>query len=253
MTKQFIKQVTVTGADDTTDIKSLLGIAQAYPFVEFGLLISQKQQGTNRFPSMDWLMHLMEAVLPYRYGQPFNLKLSAHLCGRWLRQLCLGHTVVWDAGTPWLSVFQRIQLNFHGEFHPVVDKFYPALLQGGKKQYIFQMDDVNNQLLPRAIYHGVNAVPLFDLSHGSGTVPDNWPKPLLDLYCGYAGGLSPDNLVEQVGKISSIVKRRHIWIDAETHLRSEDGRTFDVDKVIKFLEIAKPWVVTKERINSGGK
>ena len=87
MAKQFIKQVTVTGADDTTDIKELLGIAQAYPFVEFGLLISKKRQGTNRFPSMDWLMHLMEATLPYRYGQSFNLRLSGHLCGGWLRQL----------------------------------------------------------------------------------------------------------------------------------------------------------------------
>jgi len=240
---KFIKQVTVTGADDTTDIKTLLGITRAYPFVEFGILISQKQQGNCRFPSMDWLMHLMEASLPYRYGQPFNLNLSAHLCGAWLRQLCLGHTTIWDVSEPWLSVFKRVQLNFHGEPHRIDDSFYPVLLQGGKKQYIFQMDGVNNHLLAKALYHRVNAVPFFDRSHGSGTLPDDWPKPILDLYCGYAGGLSPENLAGQLDKMSFVVERRHIWIDAETHLRSNNDYHFDIDKVVRFVEIAKPYTL----------
>jgi hypothetical protein len=32
------------------------------------------------------------------------------------------------------------------------------------------------------------------------------------------------------------------WIDAETHLRSDGDRQFDLAKVRRFLEAAKPYV-----------
>ena len=86
------------------------------------------------------------------------------------------------------------------------------------------------------------AVPLFDLSGGAGILPESWPKAKGE-YCGYAGGLSPENLEEQLEKIKCVVDEdQKIWIDVETHVRSSDDKQFDLDKVRKFLEISKRYV-----------
>ena len=81
---------------------------------------------------------------------------------------------------------------------------------------------------------------LFDLSGGAGTLPKKWPQAR-NFYCGYAGGLSLDNLSEQLKLIEKSVGDRTIWIDVETHIRSEDNKVFDLEKAERFLEIAKPY------------
>jgi hypothetical protein len=104
------------------------------------------------------------------------------------------------------------------------------------EQIIIQYDDVNNKLLEIALKHGINAAPLFDLSHGAGVLPKSWPKPVA-LYCGYAGGLSPENLEEQIQKIKKAARGRRYWIDAETKLRTEPY--FDSLKCTQFLGVAE--------------
>jgi hypothetical protein len=97
---------------------------------------------------------------------------------------------------------------------------------------------------------------------GAGILPREWPKPIyLDVhpgddgcgvqqhrYHGYAGGLGPDNLAEQIPLIlAAAAGNEHtaegrIWIDMETRVRSSDDRTFDLAKVRRCLEIAAPYV-----------
>ena len=60
MTEKIIRVVTVTGADNSIRPEELVPIAKDYPFVEFGILLSKKQQGGKRFPSRDWLEELLE-------------------------------------------------------------------------------------------------------------------------------------------------------------------------------------------------
>jgi len=107
---------------------------------------------------------------------------------------------------------------------------------------IFQLDGVNDNLYKSSKTYHIDSYPLYDLSGGAGMLPDKWIKPIGD-YCGYAGGLSPDNLKDNLNKLSNIVGDVPIWIDAETHLRSHNDKVFDIDKVIRFLEIAKPFVI----------
>jgi hypothetical protein len=57
------------------------------------------------------------------------------------------------------------------------------------------------------------------------------------------GGLSPDNLEEQLLKLDEVVGSDTIWIDAETHLRSNGDEIFDLEKVKQFLEVAKSRVI----------
>lgn len=237
--KQFLKQVTVTGADDSVPPESLVGIQQAYPYVEFGILCSKNSEGNPRFPSHKWIDELSR--LPH-----VGMHLSMHLCGSWVRSLCYGDGLVFtDWINEYIPMFSRIQLNFHGQAHRVGDRTLIALRNFHDLPIIFQMDGENNWLHWFAAKTNVNAYPLFDLSGGAGILPEYYPKPI-GQYCGYAGGLSPDNLNEQLENLSHIIGKTPIWVDAETHLRSHNDKVFDMEKVIKFLEIAKPYVIGSE-------
>lgn len=241
--KRFINTVTVTGADDSIDPGALVNLQQEYPFAEFALLLSRNSMGMNRFPSHDWLMEMD------KIGNHYKLNLAGHFCGGWVKEFYANGEFPTDLemdpytlGIP----FERFQFNTHGYRHLASEANVAKLL--GEHffgaQIIFQYDEINKHLLEYAKASKCgNYAALFDLSHGAGVLPSDWPKPLDGVYCGYAGGLSPYNLVENLEKIEPLMGNRRIWIDAETHLRSDMDTKFDLDKVRAFLSIASNWVI----------
>lgn len=231
----ILDRVTITGADDSIEAKDLVPLSKRFPFVEWGILFSGSRQGTPRYPSTVWQGELWKVSTE-------GLQLSAHLCGKWVRDLVLkGNPSWWENHTGLHQAFQRVQLNFHGQYHKAATGFIGAL-RGRKHEYIFQHDGVNDGLISTfTTTPNLRVYPLFDRSGGAGVVPGEWPKPIWH-YCGYAGGLGPDNLLLELRKIEGVVGESRIWIDMETKVRSEDDMMFDLDKVKCCLEIAEPFV-----------
>jgi len=229
-----IERVTMTGADDTVrDPQGLLYVSQQWPFVEWGILVSNTRGGSSRFPSMEWMEQL--AKLAY-------MQLSLHVCGRWVRQICQGDFSVSDDLASIWHVFRRVQLNFHAMIHEIDrENFFRALNLQSHKEFIFQIDNVNNELLHEALEAGCNAVPLFDTSGGAGIVPKDWPRPVPNIFCGYAGGLGPNTLRDELKRIEDAVEDATIWIDMETRVRN-DRDEFDLNMVQQCLEIAEPYL-----------
>lgn len=240
----MIKTVTITGADDSIDPAELVKLSQEFPFVEWAILISRKQIGTSRFPSLEWLHKL--------HSMGDGLRLSMHLCGSFVRDFMKGNMAFEEETQMFNSMFRRIQINTHGEPHEwsaeEVGKF---IKKNPDFTFIFQYDNVNTDLLEALAQRGDlnNISALYDLSHGAGVLPENWPKPLAYCPVGYAGGLGPDNLAAQIPLIEGIVGDTPIWIDMETKVRSYPVTTssplndiFDLDKVRACLEIAKPFI-----------
>lgn len=238
MLKKMIDRVTVTGADDSVRVEDLVKIQEEYPFVEWGILLSKSSEGRPRFPSMGWI-NVLSAVKN-------KLTLSGHLCGRWVRDICDGKKTLYEDRPELEGLFGRYQLNFHSYRHRIKDKtaFAAAVADLSVQQVILQFDKVNNELLLHLLRQQIDAVPLFDTSGGAGVLPGNWPKAL-DVYSGYAGGLSPENLAEQMKLVSQVCGDGPIWIDAETRLRSSDNSQFDLEKVCRFLDEAKPWLILR--------
>jgi len=116
------------------------------------------------------------------------------------------------------------------------------LLEQKGKEFIFQFDDVNNGIIESVSKSGVNCSALFDTSGGAGILPNEWPEPLQNIKCGYAGGISPENIEAQIKLIESKVGETKIWIDMETHIRSNNDYQFDLNKVEKCLEISCKYV-----------
>lgn len=245
-----LERVTITGADDSISADSLAALSADFPFVEWGILVSASNVNTPRYPSPKWMARLCD------WSMQVNFNIAVHVQGRWLRKLLLGDKEeLINGGGKLLKLAQRVQLNFHGG---AVDydesKFLMELMafpqMRSAKQFIFQVDGCQGGVILeklRRYGHGLDLAPFYDTSHGAGVLPNAWPdaEPGLlalrpDLQVGYAGGLGPDNLAEQIPLIAKAAGDCRFWIDMETKVRSRDY--FDLDKVHEALEACKPFV-----------
>lgn len=230
-----ITKVTLTGADDSTDPKTLFELSKRFPFVEWGILASRTQCGGNRFPSRGWIKTFGEL-----YERTGNLNMSLHLCGAYVREILMGGKRWWNEHADVWTAIKRVQINTHGAPHQFDKTCFMAMNDFQGIEFIFQYDAVNNNLVEQAKSSGVNLSALFDLSHGAGILPENWPQPLSMIKCGYAGGLSPENVSGQIENLDSILpKDAEIWIDMETHLRSNNDSVFDLEKCVDVLRVCQ--------------
>ncbi len=238
MRRQFLNRVTITGADNSMPHQPLIRLSRLYPFTEFGILLSESKQGTNRYPSSDWFFGLGN----------YDLRLSGHLCGRWARDLVsgdfhsgnrvpasesfhLGNRIhIW-------KLFTRLQLNISNILSDVPKQQLQSIIDAcPDKRLIMQ---VGKDGIP-ANLNGLACDFLFDSSGGRGELATGWPAFVPN--CGYAGGLTPHNLADELTKISEVVPEGNLtWIDVESGVRTND--VFDIGKVERFLSIANAYVL----------
>ncbi len=234
------KVVTFTGADDTVKAKDLIAISKKYPDVEWGILFGG-DGGAARWPSRSWC----KTELPKLEG----LNLTAHLCGSFVYDLVLRGDFTWIYHYPEVyEIFQRVQLNFHGQEFPPAARSFHDRLADAPYQFIFQDDEVNGHLMTSI--GGDKEVRLFDVSHGAGVLPTTdegssanpWPRRTMYEYMGYAGGLGPTNIKDQLKLIEKQANPAEFgpyWIDMESRVRtrfkvkgsSEIHDIFDLKKV----------------------
>lgn len=231
-----INKVTISGADDKVNVETLKDIQRRFPFVEWGILISKKRMGTNRYPTANWLGDLEQ-----------DLNISFHLCGDIVREFVSGnHDVVWQAGLYW----GRCQLNFSFK----EDKNYlPNLLEISEtarsipnKAFVLAYNNGSKKTLDMFIKNHIslpdNIHFLYDSSGGRGTEIKYFQRPLIN-YTGYAGGISPDNVFQICDTLSNMEWQDNIWIDMETGVRTNDD--FDISKVEKVLSLCEKFVNVK--------
>ena len=222
-----------------------------YPFVEWGILLSEAKSGTGRYPSREWIKALLQA----KREATHQVRLSAHLCGRLARTFADGN---WDfkemVGD--MDAFDRIQLNIgpgleKGDFDRARTPLATAqpILAARMARQVYDPEIIiqtqggeGRRLAKNLAALGVSASCLFDKSGGHGDLAIIWPiaNDSRVNRSGYAGGLTPDNLAEQIPLIR-ISACGAAWIDAETGLRTDDR--FDMRKAWAFLRAALPHVV----------
>jgi phosphoribosylanthranilate isomerase len=233
----MLERVTITGADDNTSIPQLVELSQEFPFVEWGILVSRRSEGTPRFPSRDWVDELMAVSQ--------GLRLSMHVCGAWVRQMFVGE-LRWEDLPSCFPVVERIQINTHAQQHASTSAFVNKLAERKNVQFIFQWDGVNDHLIYAAKAAGLNVAALFDTSGGAGILPDKWLAPADGFPCGYAGGLGPENVEAQIGRIGALCNKP-FWIDMERNVRWADDSHLDMNAVRKVLQRSAKFVAVPER------
>ncbi len=237
----MINKVTITGADNNTDIKDLMKLSQEYPFVEWGVLISDSRMGSDRYPQFEWIKKIAYAKQLIHH----DMQLSLHICGNLCRQILKGEEPDLLFQFPYLiGYFNRAQLNFNiNNYELDYSKFMKLLFMirnNSETNIIFQYNQSNKDFVESLIEFGDdNWNFLYDASGGRGVLRSDWSKPLKK-YTGYAGGLDPDNLEEEIQAILKVTKDVPVWIDVESGVRTNNK--FDLDKVTKFLEISKKYI-----------
>lgn len=228
----MLKNVTVTGVDDKTDLVDLMDLSIKYPFVEWGVLISKASltegSANERFPDVSIFNKLTKCKRIMK-----NLNFSLHVCGSYLKDIiCDG---IWNLNNDIkgnLFIFNRIQLNAS----PILDKInlpvFSLSLKNIDQEVILQLKSFDgNEELVETCRRNAKISVLYDTSGGKGLKPNSWPNSVIN--CGYAGGLNPENVKNSLIEISKVVSHEPIWIDAETGLRTNNY--LDLEKVEKFL------------------
>lgn len=274
------------GVDDSIHPHQLAMMCHAYPMVEFGVLLRPDLEGTARYASKPWLDQLGCTVRHYQQQSrtmgTTHMKLAAHLCGSYVNECCRccisnDTTTTTIATTTQLLLeqiiewgFQRVQINATAVngvdtslLTTSVDSWWQIVLNYPQLEFIFQKNQETEPLwkgiqkrLQQSLSSSVpitNVAMLVDESKGTGVAPTNgWPVPDGSYYTtGYAGGLGPHNISQQLPQIVQAVEmsfvppiilanvqRKRFWIDMESSLRSiKNGNdSFDLDKCYAVID-----------------
>lgn len=240
--------ITVTGVDKFTSPSSLRILATNYNIFEFAWLLSSEKAGkANRYPSLSVVRRHVRA-LANQYRVP---RVAFHLCGDWAQHLAAGGCVP----DPLRDLFElagstrkfRIQLNLRSPTLVNHEEIQRSAAEGDLRRYNVGrvIVPVRNVFPPNAFgdasVNGAIAY-LTDCSGGRGILPDRWPalpqgvaqdlSPPASPRFGFAGGLNPGNVAEQIARISSVAGSTPYWIDMETGVRTEDDK-FNLEKAVQ--------------------
>jgi len=213
--------ITLTGADERTPLPELQRLVEEHPTLEIGLLYTARPEGRNRYPSWDWLVEAADAI---------QGRCALHVCGRLARlELFQGQLAAATKNVARIQVNGIIEV---ADLREVVRIF--------RSHTVITQDHADNRdLWLSRIVHAL----LVDGSGGRGIAPTEWVRPNTWKDVGFAGGLGPDNLAEELPKIAAVATGNW-WIDMESNLRTNDW--FDLDKAAKCLGIFEKF--TSERI-----
>lgn len=261
---------TITGADESVEVSDLFRISIKYPFVEWGILFGTKNGGKPRYPGRRWLTNL---YIQKKEKEPnfFNstsftssaYRLSAHLCGDVIDQFVsdpinlsipgsgdssIRTSVNWD-------IFDRVQLNTMINSYPDPVAAANSIIMGcenlyrdldgnqfyekGGPKFIIQENEYNQALVDAVLNLPISPFSfprfdfLFDASRGTGIQITEFKKPYAGFLCGYAGGISPDN-IHHVLEYLEESGPGICTIDMESGVRTDNG--FDLDKVETILK-----------------
>jgi hypothetical protein len=228
-----LKYVTFTGTDDKTDLSEVQRISKEYPFVEWGMLLSIAKAGSQRYPSKKNFIDIN------------NLKInkSIHICGATCKSIVeegiLEDNMIelFNCAMPHAN---RCQLNFSIKNTNVDLANLFWFIAKFTRNFILQQNKTNSPFIkgisPYVTRSGKVEI-LFDCSGGSGSVISEIPNLIPNIFCGYAGGLNPENLESKLQEIEAVVEDNEIWIDMESGVRTNNE--FDLKKllnVVKFLK-----------------
>lgn len=228
-----LQYVSITGADDAVDVADLSALAAEFPFVEWAIPFMPERAGRNRFPTAKW----MDGFLAGYKGR----HTAIHMCGNGLLGFIEGDGEILQR----TQGFGRIQLNIR--FANVGGLYDPRQLvervrSMPDRQFILQYGSDTESLL--GLFGDTpNLAVLFDESAGKGVNPGAWPVPLPGHRCGYAGGMNPDNVKQNIEMIAKAAPRYTTWIDMESGVRTDNA--LDLAKVRRVLETAAQSVLVE--------
>lgn len=241
--------ITCSGPNEKNQVSEILDFLKAFPAVEIGVQVSD-HKASYGLPRYDWIQAL--SVEARRRKQ--SVRAALHINMGWCKQLCDGIVASELADFIGLTdgmehpLFSRLQLNFStGKDQYIVDSAKPetvadVMASYPDRRFILSHNARTDSFVRKIDTLGMSFDTLYDASFGEGILPDNRPAPAFSTHLqGYAGGLSPENVSNELDKIIRVVPSgRLFFIDAEGKLENEHG-AFCIKRATAFVSNALNW------------
>lgn len=239
-----LSTIVLSGANEHTDAQAIISLCKNCSYLaELGIQVSGEKAyySSGRYW---WLQLLCHLATP-------DINIALHLNKDWVEDFCAGKippeletflALSHPDGSPKIK---RIQLNFKigREKKPDLYTLLSTMKRYARHDFILSYNDSNQDFIRQIRKSGFKiGALLYDSSFGEGIAPSKRPAPVFnDVYQGYAGGLSPDNVVAELEKIDTVVPPgKSFFIDAEGKLKGEDGH-LSLEKCKIFLTRAYAW------------
>ena len=236
------------------DIDEIINLGKKYPMAEFAI-----QAHPPKFSQHSERYEFFRALVAACTMNDVNLAMHVNI--EYRTDLCRGivpeifrdlwnikhHKGTQRANKP---VIGRVQININGgndKFKFYAGKVADIIRAYPDIKFIFQYAPAQDARIKRLSKQNVPFSILYDASGGEGKLShDSWGGIILPNHqTGYAGGLSPDNVVENLNYINTLLPADYsTWIDAEGKLKSpgpDEKKLFDTKLAEKYIERAISW------------
>ena len=243
-----IEYITCSDMREHNDIDEIINLGKKYPMAEFAIQ-AHPSKFSPYMPRYVWFDTLVHAA------RVNTIKLAMHVNSEYRTELCHGNIPyslrkLWeirrDNGTP---VIGRVQININGgndRYKFYADKVADIIRAYPGIKFIFQYAPEQYERISKLDKRHVSFALLYDASGGRGISPEMWDAPVFQNHqMGYSGGMSPDNVVNNLNDINEILPMDYsTWIDAEGKLKSPDDngkKLFDTTLAEKYIKNACAW------------
>lgn len=241
-----LRYITCSDPREDTPVEEILRLSQIAPNVEIAVQAHPSKMSFD-MPRRKWF----ESLLKESLTMPTAPNIAVHLNLDWCDKFCQG---VLDPNlldlfflfrADGMPAIRRWQINIHGSKTKLFkrDNIAKLLLNSHNREFIFQYGANEYHRMQRLDKTIANFSVLYDTSGGTGKLTKNWRAPLFETHPqGYAGGLSPENVYENLDKIAKVAgDRTDIWIDAEGKLKTPGTKTFDINRAKQYINTAIGW------------
>lgn len=238
-----IVKVSCCGANELLNLDETVLFLKNNPNAELGIGIS-KEKCSIASPRFNWICELQNRLIPTKNTQ----QLAFHINGRWSIEILksgeipleLKHLLKHNKESA------RIQLNFVGSgfsannVSPLpMTRLIRKLSKSGLGKFILPYNKDSQEFISSLSQLTSQFDILYDSSFGFGKQAENYYSLFPNQLQGYAGGLSADNIQEEIIKIENVQeKTTSIWVDAEGKLRRNDCNKLDLNKAEAFVRKA---------------
>lgn len=245
-----IRHITCSDPREDVPVNKLIELLKISDKVEIGIQ-AHKSSMTYLMPKFDWCNNLI--CSSEKSFKPLNIAI--HVNYEWCDIICNGQfppELSWwffskNANTG-LPTIKRWQLNIGDNTKKIFscDNLAKIIKRYPNREFIFPYNEKPSvkQFISRLHNTGAKFSLLFDSSYGVGKSPEFWQSPVYEnIPNGYAGGLGPDNIHNQLIKIKSVVPENYnTWIDAEGKLMKPGTREFDIIRAENYIRNALQWI-----------
>jgi len=237
-----LEKITCSDMREYNEIDDIITIGKKYPISEFAIQ-AHPSKFSGWMPRYVWFETLAHAV------RNTDINIAMHVNSEWRTEICRGNVPyeirrLWDMrrynGKP---IIGRVQVNINGgkdSFRFYINKVASIIRAYPDIEFIFQWTPKQQTRLNKLDGANVPFSMLFDASGGRGKLPKQWHTPITSNHkMGYSGGLSPENITENLNKINTLLPREYTtWIDAEGKLKNPDTKQFDITRAEKYIQNA---------------